>query len=258
MKKKRIYIFVFVVLVVGFIIYLLVNGFGKPKLASIEVDSNSKLHVFIDGKDVGEAPYTGIYEPKVVTVKIGDFETRVKLVTQVKTIIRRGDGDGEVVSFEKIVGSDAVLAVVTDPNVAQVKVDNEVRGETPVNVTLTSGTHQLEVSANGYNLVKLPVNLVGGYKLTAVVDLSPIVVKPTPKPEETPNELNQAMVEILATPNGFLRVRSDPNIASSEIAQVHEGEKYRLIKTDTKSGWYDIQLTASVSGWVSNVYATLK
>jgi uncharacterized protein YgiM (DUF1202 family) len=66
------------------------------------------------------------------------------------------------------------------------------------------------------------------------------------------------MVEILTIPNGFLRVRSEPNTTSNEIAQVHPGEKYKFIKKDEKTGWYDIELTASVSGWVTDVYTALK
>ncbi len=68
-------------------------------------------------------------------------------------------------------------------------------------------------------------------------------------------ELNSVVVEILSTPNGFLRVRSEPNTSSNEVAEVHQGEKYKFIKTDFKTGWYDIELSASMSGWISNVYA---
>ncbi len=179
-----------------------------------------------------------------------------------KTIVRRNFDsnqkslDGEVVSFEKTIGNDAILAVVTNPDQVQVKVDGNIEGESPLNINLTSGTHQLEVSEKGYNSINFPTNLVGGYKLTAVIDLSATPSKPTQ--EEKKQDLNQAMVTILSTPNGFLRVRSEPDIASSEIGQVHEGEKYELIKKDDKSGWYDIALTASVSGWVSNTYTVLK
>jgi len=63
------------------------------------------------------------------------------------------------------------------------------------------------------------------------------------------------LVTILETPNGFLRVRSGPLIASDEIGQVHPGEKYKFLKVDSKTGWYQIQFTASSSGWISNTYA---
>ncbi len=65
MKKKRIFVFVIVILLVGVTGFLLVNNFGKPKVASLEVDSNLKLDVYIDGKNVGQTPYTGIYDPKL-------------------------------------------------------------------------------------------------------------------------------------------------------------------------------------------------
>ncbi len=50
---------------------------------------------------------------------------------------------------------------------------------------------------------------------------------------------------------GFLRVRSEPNLAGSESARVKPGEKYPLLAEIT--GWVKIKLP-TIFGWVSDQY----
>lgn len=62
-----------------------------------------------------------------------------------------------------------------------------------------------------------------------------------------------SQIQILDTPTGFLRVRSSPSTASSEITQVKPGEKYSLL--EEKSGWFKIRVKEGQEGWVSGQYA---
>src|SRR5260221_1050135 len=260
MKKKKFFIVVLVFILVGGFLFLIISGLGKPKLAGLMVQSNSVSSIFLDGKKVGVTPYNGTFNSGEVAIQIESYQAKINLEAGIKTVIERdfdiskNSSSGEIISFEKIGGSETSLAVVTDPDSAVVNLDNISRGAAPLKVDgLTAGTHSLSISINGYTTRNFSINLIAGYKLIAAVDLSPVAPKTVP--EQKQNNATQVFVKILDTPNGFLRVRSDPTTASFEIAQVHAEEKYELIKIDPISGWYDIRLTATSSGWISNTYA---
>lgn len=60
-------------------------------------------------------------------------------------------------------------------------------------------------------------------------------------------------VEILDTPVGFLRVRSEPSTSAEEVGRVNPGEFYALL--DEESSWYKIEYQDNKEGWVSGQYA---
>jgi hypothetical protein len=62
------------------------------------------------------------------------------------------------------------------------------------------------------------------------------------------------IVEIVDTPTGFLRVRSEPfGLTENEIARVSPGQ--RFFQTDTaEGGWVKIKLNDGKQGWVSRQY----
>ena len=72
-----------------------------------------------------------------------------------------------------------------------------------------------------------------------------------------PIATSSASILILNTPTGFLRVRENNSINSSEIAKVMPGESYELISE--KEGWFEIKLSSPAGegkiGWVSSLYA---
>jgi len=39
------------------------------------------------------------------------------------------------------------------------------------------------------------------------------------------------------------------------VGEVHPGDTYKLIGKDAKTGWFNIQLTTELAGWISNTYA---
>ncbi len=260
MKTKRFIIILIVFSTIGIGLFLVVSGFGKQKFASLMVQSNSTSNVFVDGKKVGQTPYIGTFEAKEIILDVGNYQTRVSLEPGIKTVVERDfdsstpDSSGEIISFEKIGGNATSLAVVTTPDLVSVTLDGVSRGKSPLKIDgLTSGVHNLSVTEIGYVERNFSINLVPGYKLTAVIDLASIALVKKPVIQINPNQI---FVQILETPNGFLRVRSAPTVASIETGEVHPGEKYQLIRVDDKTGWYDIQLTATSSGWISNTYAT--
>lgn len=82
---------------------------------------------------------------------------------------------------------------------------------------------------------------------------------PSPKPTATPNPSlpPKPYVEILSTPTGWLRVRSEPNgLVDNEVAKVNPGTYYPYLDYD-QSGWYKIEYATGKQGWIVAQYAKL-
>lgn len=200
---------------------------------------------------------------------------------------------GEILSLEKYGNKDtSSLAVVSLPDKAVVKIDGEPRGFSPVIVDLTPGPHQVAVSAPGFEERVVSANTVAGYKLTANVKLAQVIEgidenpedevqgdtdeetipeeddesKPSPVASGTPTPKTTSgatgtppakpYVTIKSTPTGWLRVRSEPNMAGEEVAKVNEGEMYPYLEEED-NGWYLIEYEDGEEGWISGTYADL-
>jgi len=251
---------------------LFLLGYFSPKKAGLLIESNPQSMVYINDVQVSRTPYDTTLSPGEITLKLipeststplVPYETKVALVSGVKTIVRREFGEsedgssGEVISFEKVGGTEATLAIVSVPDSSQVAIDGQTRGFTPYRMSsLSSGEHSVEVSSKGYKTRTLTLNMVPGYKTTLI---SKLAVDGTVKSDsgQTQPEMqsNKAMIEILNTPTGFLRVRSEPSTLASEVAQVKPGEQYDFIDEDADTGWFKISYDVNKEGWVSNQYA---
>ncbi|KKU10692.1 MAG: PEGA domain protein [Candidatus Woesebacteria bacterium GW2011_GWB1_45_5] len=245
----------------------------KPKPAGLFIDTNPSSSVYINGSLVGKTPYKGTLEAGGVTVKLvpelGEnllpFETKITLVGGIQTVIGREfaaseeESSGSIISFEKEGGKETSLIVISTPENAQVSVDGVPRGFAPYKTsTISPAEHQITVRAPEYADRIMTLKTVAGYRLTVFAKLAkikqaePEVQEPEPK----------TYIEILPTPTGYLRVRSEPGGAGREIDQVEPGNKYLFLEEDAETGWYKIQLespTAGLpdgrSGWVSNQYS---
>jgi hypothetical protein len=69
------------------------------------------------------------------------------------------------------------------------------------------------------------------------------------------NRPSGRIVEVKATETGWLRVRSQPSGAATEIGRVSTGERY-FVTDDAGNGWIKIKLTNGTEGWVSSQYLT--
>ncbi|KKS60795.1 MAG: hypothetical protein UV25_C0005G0020 [candidate division WWE3 bacterium GW2011_GWB1_42_41] len=61
--------------------------------------------------------------------------------------------------------------------------------------------------------------------------------------------------KITATPTGWLRVRSEPNLNGLEITRVDTGGTYQVLEEQT--GWVKIKVSDTSEGWVSADYVEL-
>ena len=262
-----------VLIVAGFVVgvVLFIVGSFKPKAAGITIESIPASSVIIDGEQVGRTTYSGTRKPGEITVKLipesfeaplAPFETKVTLVAGIETVIKRefGESDesssGEIISFEKIGGKEASLSIVSIPDAAQISIDGSIRGFAPYKTSsIVPGEHQVIVYAPGYSEKSFSLRATEGYKLTAVVKLKPNGEEVISDETESPEEPKQEEVEILSTPTGFLRVRSEPSTAGEEVAQVEPGETYPYLDTDEDTGWFQIEYADGEEGWISNQYA---
>ena len=78
-------------------------------------------------------------------------------------------------------------------------------------------------------------------------------VEPTPVPTATPKP--EVKVEILSTPNGFLRVRSAATTDSQEVSRVNPKDIFVLVEESGDSKWYKIEYETGKTGWISSQYA---
>lgn len=275
MKKTRLILILLILLVlIGVGVYFGLNYF-YPKAAGLTIETNPTASVFINDEQVGRTPFSKTLPPGEIVVKLVPdsfdaplvpFETKVTLVSGVQTVITRqfagtlDASSGEVLTFEQEAGDDVGISVISVPEVVQIAVDGQVLGFAPFKTTaIEAGEHKLKLTAPGYVDKEIGITTHAGYKLTVVAKLA---VDPASQQEETPQTPEKGQkVEILSTPTGFLRVRSEASTLGTEVGQVKPGEEYTFVEEDKETGWYKIEFEDAkgdtVQGWISGDYAKL-
>jgi len=269
-KSKKVLLTVFILIIIA-LLGLFLIGYFKPKGAGIYIDTIPISDVYINNSLVGSTPYEAVRNPGEITVKIVSqdtslvsFETKVSLVSNIRTVIKRDfaqteeESSGEIASFEKVGGKEASISIISMPDAAQIAIDGQVRGFAPYKInSILPGEHTLTISAQGFLDRSVTVNAYKGYKLTVIIKLATGELSVLPTPEPSTQELNVKKVQILDTPNNFLRVRSEPSTDGKEIARVPSGNSYTLIEEDVKSDWYKIEYEKDKEGWVSSEYSEI-
>lgn len=268
------------VLILGLTIFFLI-GYFKPKPGGILIDTNPGSSVYVDGNYVGKTPFQGVYDAETITLKlvpeISDknllpYETRITLVSGVQTVVRREFGiteelsSGDVISFDKASRGETGLVVISTPDNAQISVDGVARGFAPYKTsTITPAEHQLTIKALGYADRTITVKTLTKYRLTVFAKLAKAEAESAETQGVSTTQSTQqskTYVEILQTPTGFLRVRTEPGTKGAEIAEVKPGTTYLFLDEDIETGWFKIQyeeakpgLPNGIVGWVSNQFA---
>lgn len=270
--SRKVFLFVGVFLILASVAFFLREKVFVGN-AQLLIQTEPEATVFIDGEQVGTTPFEIKMKPREVEIRLiptpqGDglalYETKVKLVEGVQTVIRRFFGptedssSGFVISFQKIGGREAPLAVVSFPEGAEIWLDGKLIDTTPhkVNTTAPAG-HAVRLSSSGFMSLEVPVKTAIGYELTAFVKLARLPEEEKEEVVEKPPEAKRVLVEILTTPTGFLRVRAEPSTAATESARVTPGRKYPFVeeKAVGSTNWYKLEYEEGKSGWVSGEYA---
>lgn len=276
---KRIIFILIPSLIFGGIVFFSFQLFTKSQTerGALQVTTNPNSSVYLDGKLIGKTPLckckpaemlkSGEYSLRLVPVdtKLNEFQEKITITKSVLTVVDRRFGEsasseGSVISLNPL--KDAVateLFVLSFPDQAEVFLDNNLIGITPLQVkNITASDHALRVRKAGYTEKAVRIKTAKGYKLIANiylgVDDSFISPTPTPPTASPSAALSTASrVTILQTPTGFLRVRSQATIASSEITRVSPGDSFELL--EESDGWYKIKLSDGTLGWISAQYA---
>ena len=141
-------------------------GLFKPKVAGLFIETNPPADVLVNGEVLGKAPFRTttnpgemviLLIPETFNVPLMPYETKVTLTPGVETVIRKEFGEaedvsaGEIISFEKIDKNETSLAIVTDPDTAQLTIDGADRAFTPHKTSsILPGQHTLVISKDGY------------------------------------------------------------------------------------------------------------
>jgi hypothetical protein len=141
---------------------------------SVREQSGKPVHVLVDGKDVGPAPWEGELPPGDHTLELkGD-----KLSAEKRTItIARKEAAQVVLAAESSVGQ---LRVTATPVTAQITVDGKPVGNGAWEADVEPGVHQIEV-ALGEAIARREVTIRRGESMTQEV---PLVVGPVVAPPE--------------------------------------------------------------------------
>lgn len=252
-------------------------GYFQPKPGGLLVDTEPDASVYVNGILVGKTKYNGTYKAGEINLKLvpdrGDlipFETKITLTPGIQTVVRREFGktedesSGDIIFFDKLGSKETSLVVVSTPENAQIALDGVPRGFAPYKTsTISPANHQITIKAPGYLDRIMTVKVIAGYRLSIFAKLSKskettqqVLPSPTPAPKK--------YVEILETPTGFLRVRTEPGTKGEEIAEVKPGSKYLYLDEDPDTGWYKIQyedpkpgLPSGIVGWITNQYSKI-
>lgn len=280
MKRiRKIYILPIILLIIFLIIIGVYYFYFKNFKAAVIIESIPSAEVVINEEKQGKTPYEQEFGAEEITLKLIPesfgtplipYEAKVKLTSGVTTIVRREfseeeEGDsGELISFEKIGGSENSIAVIAKPDGSKVYIDNEFIDLAPAKESdLSPGEHEVSVRADNYIERKFKVMVINGYGVTAIVELSidknAKVEEEESNTEEVIEEENedQIKIKIKETTVGFLRVRSGPTTNDPEIGRVDPGAEFEVIETDSASGWYKIEYKTDSEGWISNEFAEI-
>ncbi|OGG00172.1 hypothetical protein A2Y99_02440 [Candidatus Gottesmanbacteria bacterium RBG_13_37_7] len=243
--------------------------------AGLEIISTPSSSFFLNDKLIGKTPYKDKFAQDEYVIKLipneeatnsSSWVGKVHLNPDVWTYIKRDLGPseltsaGEIITMEKISGSETQLQVLSTPAGATVVLDGQEKDQTPLIIKeITPGEHDIALFSPGMVGRTVRVQITLGYKLIANFQLSLAGTSESPgenisgSPEAEQQTADAAYILIKDTPTGFLRVRSEPSTNASESGRVKPGEKYQL--KEEKPGWYKIIYEANKEGWISGRYA---
>ncbi len=160
----------------------------------LQIETPAPARVSVDGQEIGEAPGEfeigpGKHRIAIAAARYQPFAAEIEV-----------EGGGKAQSFQpELVPNWAAVNVTSEPAGAQVLVDGEPRGTTPLTTEILAGNHPLELRLEGFKPWTTDVQIKAG---------EPVAVGPVK----------------LGLPDGRLALRSDPSGASVSVAGVYRGQ----------------------------------
>lgn len=249
-------------LLVASVLYLV----KRKRYGVLVVDASSDAAVYINGVEVGETPYEAevlageIVLKLVPTSKDAPYSSKLPIIPYTKTIVRRSFGDSELTSSTSIVflkknsNMSTRLQIISIPDTSDIYIGGQLQGKTPfLSASTQPARSEVTIKKNGFEAQQLAVQTIKGYTTTLIVSLKSSRVA-LQNNVALPSVKVPVFVIVQTTPNGFLRVRAEPNVQSDEVMQITPQSKYEFVEESEDKKWYKIKLTDGSEGWVSNQY----
>ncbi|KKR78189.1 MAG: PEGA domain protein [Candidatus Curtissbacteria bacterium GW2011_GWA1_40_9] len=237
------------------------SAIGRTKQAALQVTTNPQASVFLDNKHLGKTPFfSDQLQDGTHTIKVSASEAvyvdKVELKNGALTVVNRDLNNslfaqsGEVLWLTE--GKNDVFIATNPPN-SEVTIDGQYQGKSPILINdLDNGDHKVLITNTGYFDREFTIKNSNNYKLVANVTLA----SQTAKNQQSQEKSDQVKkVEILNTPQRFLKVRKEPDYTAQEIGQVELGTTYEVIQEiedwvkisfDGKLGWIYSQYTKKI------------
>lgn len=232
---------------------------GTSKPAALQVSSVPEASVFLDGVHLGKTPfYSDQLKSGTHTVKItasqASFSSKIDLAAQTLTVVNRELNDnfmaqsGEILWLEK---GQNDLFITSTPQSAEVEIDGKLIGKTPLlTEDLSAGEHKVIISQPGFDSREFSIKTSSKYRLIADVTLASEIAKDIKSVVNNQTQKAEKL-EVLKTPQGYLRVRKEPSLDSPEVGRVSAGDQLEIIQqTDD---WVKISFEGKL-GWISAAY----
>lgn len=233
---------------------------GTTKPAALQVTSTPEASVFLDGKHLGKTPFfsdqlkAGEYTIKVAASQ-ASYVDRITLIEGTLTVLNRELNNNFLAQSGEtlwLVPSKKGLLVVSMPPEADLTIDGALVGKTPRHLDdIGEGEHKVGLTQNGYVEREFSIKTSKKYQLVADVTLASIVAKEAATSSSSSPAPEIKKVEVARTPQGFVRVRSEPQLSAPEIGQVKTGETFEVIQ-EVKD-WVKIKFEDKL-GWISAQY----
>ena len=153
------------------------NALISSKAALSIISDPSEQKVFLNGLELGTTPFLSEeIEPGEATLVFGEFSERISLTGGALTVVNWTLGPAESFSAGEIVwfspsSRDSELVVISKPE-AEVFLDGELLGSSPLSKPVQPGVHSLEIKKEGYFSRTLRIDVREGYRLNVSLNLS--------------------------------------------------------------------------------------
>jgi len=242
-----------------------------PGLVTITTEPSQGVDVFLDGVGIGEAPFRD-YE-----IKPGEHELEFRLARHFTETIKvdvQGARVRQAVSAA-LSPNWAPLSVATNPPGAEVLVDGELRGVSPLDVELVQGDYELELRLRGYNAWRDDIEIVASEPLVlpqVVLEQADGRVRLVSSPPEAAVSVNGQFAgrtpldlrlrpgrehEIVVTKPGYETVSTELSVAadSGRTVSLELAAQYGQVNITTDPPgaeiWIDEELTGSAPAQLS-------
>jgi hypothetical protein len=131
----------------------------------VKEQNGARVTVFVDGKEMGPAPWEGDLAPGAHTVELKGE----KLASETRSVDVVVKGKLDVVMPALAV--DGAISINATPEGAHITIDGKEVGQTKYDGEISPGTHQISVTLTGYESFSAPIVIERGKTTTTTVKL---------------------------------------------------------------------------------------